>query len=68
LIALAIACWPGSPRLGMLSYGAAVALYLGYLGVTGVASGVLLWPAVVLHLALTALMVRRWVCGGESKS
>ena len=53
LIALGVACWPGPPRIGMLSYGAAIALYLAYLGFAGVWNGVLLWPAVVLHGILT---------------
>ena len=56
LVALAVACWPGGPLLAMLGYSAACALYLVYLGVTGGASGVLLWPAVLLHLVLTALL------------
>ena len=58
LIALGIACWPGPPRLGMLTYGAAVTLYLAYLGLAGISTGVLLWPAVVLHAILTALLFR----------
>lgn len=58
LVALAVACWPGPPRLAMVGYGAAVALYLAYLGFTGAANGVLLWPAVVLHLVLTVLLAR----------
>ena len=57
LIALGVACWPGPPLVGMLTYSTAVALYLAYVGFTGV-SGVLLWPAVVLHVILTALMAR----------
>ena len=58
LIALGLACWPGPPRAGMLAYSAAVTLYLGYLGFVGGLAGVLLWPAVVLHLILTALLAR----------
>ena len=58
LVTLGIACWPGPPRIGMLSYGAAIALYLAYLGFAGVWNGVLLWPAVVLHGILTALLAR----------
>jgi hypothetical protein len=58
LIALGVACWPGPPRVGMLAYSAAVMLYLGYLGLVGGLAGVLLWPAVVLHLILTALLAR----------
>jgi hypothetical protein len=45
LIALAIACWPGCPPL------------VG-IGVTGGATGILLWPAVGLHLILTVLLAR----------
>ena len=56
LIGLAIACWPGPPRLGMLVYSGAVALYLAYLGLAAGFNGVLLWPAVVLHVILTALL------------
>ena len=55
LIALGIACWPGSPVAGMLTYSAGVTLYLAYLGFTGL-TGIFLWPAVVLHIILTALL------------
>ena len=58
LIALGVACWPGPPRVGMLIYNAAVTLYLAYVGVAGGLTGILLWPAVVLHLILTALLTR----------
>jgi hypothetical protein len=42
----------------MLTYSAAVTLYLAYVGFTGVFTGKLLWPAVVLHVILTALLIR----------
>ncbi|WP_130931552.1 hypothetical protein [Pseudomonas sp. Sample_24] len=58
LIALAIACWPGPPILGMLIYNAAVALYLTYVGFLGDSSGVLLWPVVILHAVMTVLLIR----------
>ena len=58
LVALGLACWPGTPRVGMLTYSAAVMLYLAYLGLTGSSTGLLLWPAVVLHLILTVLLAR----------
>jgi hypothetical protein len=58
LIALAIACWPGPPLGGMLTYSALVTLYLAYLGLAGGLAGTLLWPAVVLHGTLTALLIR----------
>ena len=68
LIALGIACWPGTPLVGMLSYSAAVTLYLAYLGLAGGLSGILLWPAVVLHLILTALLARASTRGKEPKT
>jgi hypothetical protein len=63
LIGLGVACWPGTPLAGMLTYSAAVTLYLAYLGFTGGSSGVLLWPAVVLHLVLTVLLYLRKIKG-----
>jgi hypothetical protein len=42
----------------MLTYSAAVTLYLAYIGFAGGSTGVLLWPAVVLHVILTALLTR----------
>ena len=58
LIALGIACWPGPPLVGMLSYSSLATLYLAYLGFAGGWTGFLLWPAVVLHVILTALLTR----------
>jgi hypothetical protein len=66
LIALAVACWPGTPLIGMLTYSAAVALYLAYLGFAGGASGILLWPAVILHAILTILLARTVIRPGET--
>jgi hypothetical protein len=56
LIALGIACWPGPPALGMLIYTAAAGLYLAHVGVGGGFDGVLLWPAVIVHLVLAAIL------------
>ena len=58
LIALSIACWPGPPLAGMLTYSSVVTLYLAYLGFAGGLTGILLWPAVVLHIILTALLIQ----------
>jgi hypothetical protein len=58
LIALAIACWPGPPLAGMLTYNAAVTVYLAYLGFAGGLTGIFLWPVVALHLVLTGLLIR----------
>jgi hypothetical protein len=66
LIALGVACWPGTPLVGMLIYSAAVSLYLAYVGYAGGHGGVLLWPAVALHVALTALLIRTSTRGKET--
>lgn len=64
LIALGVACRPGNGAAqapwGMLTYSALVTLYLAYLGIEGEWVGNLLWPAVVLHAALTFFFVRAW--------
>ena len=57
LLGLGVACWPGTPRNGMLIYGTLVTLYLAYLGFTGAATGILLWPTVGLHLVITLLLI-----------
>lgn len=61
LVALGICCWPGPPLVGMLIYSAAVTLCLAYLGFAAGLTGILLWPAVALHLVLTALLIRLFV-------
>ena len=68
LIALGITCWPGTPLAGMLTYSAAVTLYLAYVGFVGGLTGILLWPAVVLHLILTALLTQASISDKETKS
>jgi len=60
LIALGVACWPGPPVAGMLIYSAGVTLCLASVGFTGGLTGIFLWPAVVLHLVLTVLLVSAW--------
>jgi hypothetical protein len=35
-----------------------ITLYLAYLGFAGGLMGVLLWPAVALHVILTAFLIR----------
>ena len=56
LIGLGLACGPEWPFIGMLTYCALVMFYLAYLALAGGLGGVLLWPAVVLHLLLTTLI------------
>jgi hypothetical protein len=61
LIALGVACWPGSTALsGMLTYNALGTVYFAWLAIGGEWVGPLLWPAVVLHAILTALLARAW--------
>ena len=68
LIGLGVACWPGTPLIGMLIYSAAVTLYLAYLGIAGSVNGILLWPAVVLHAVLSALLTRAITRGKAAKA
>jgi hypothetical protein len=58
LVGLGVACWSGTPLLGMLIYSATVMLYLAFVGIAGVFSGILLWPGFVVHEILTALLAR----------
>jgi hypothetical protein len=70
LIALGLACWRQGttnwPLCGMLTYSAAVTLYLAYVGFAGGLTGILLWPAVVLHAILTALLTRAFISDKET--
>ena len=63
LIALGVACWPDRDTLraflGMLTFGLLAALFLLYVGISG-KLGILLWPAVAVHVALSALLVLAW--------
>jgi hypothetical protein len=68
LIALGFACWPGPPLIGMVTYSAAITLYLAYVGFVGGLSGILLWPAVVLHVILTVLLARASTSGEKKKT
>jgi len=61
LVGLGVACWPGTPLLGMLTYNVAAALYLAFIGLSADSSGALLWPAVVAHLVLAVLLSRSFV-------
>jgi len=59
LVGLGIACYPRGPRqglYGLLTYSVLVMLYLIVVGIGG-AAGVLLWPAVVVHGLLSALLI-----------
>jgi hypothetical protein len=66
LIGLGIACWPGPPLVGMLTYSALVTLYLVYVGFAAGLTGVFLWPAVALHAVLSVLLGRAWLASEAS--
>ena len=68
LIGLGVACWPGPPRIGMLTYGAVVTMYLACVGLAGGPAGMLLWPAVVVHIILTVLLTRAPASDSETKT
>lgn len=69
LIALGVACWPGPPLFGMLTYSVAVTLYLAGVGFAGGSTGLLLWPAVVLYAVLTLLLAQAWLrCRSSDKA
>ncbi len=63
LLGLGVACWPDGESVrayyGMFVFNAIVALYLVIVGVGGQV-GILLWPAVVLHAGVSALLVWAW--------
>jgi len=68
LLALGVACWPGTDAAGdgmpalraMLAYNALVAVYLAYLGLAAHLAGLLLWPAVAEHVVVTLLLIAAW--------
>jgi len=61
LLALGVACWPGSTAFyGMLTYSALATLYLLYLAIRGEWIGPLLWPVVAVHGILTVLLAWTW--------
>ena len=66
LMGLGIACWPGPPLVGMLTYSALVTLYLAYLGFADGLAGVFLWPAVALHAVVSILLGRAWLAAEAS--
>ena len=56
LIGLGVACWTGTPLLGMLTYNAAATLYFVFVGIATGFGGILLWPVVFLHAIVTAFL------------
>ena len=66
LLGLGIACWPDAGTMGgaarartaLLVYSVLATIYLGAVAMNGELRGALLWPAVVLHVVVTALLAR----------
>ena len=60
LLGFALTSWPHPAAKpvtrAMLAYNLLATIYLCYVGVAGKLVGVLLWPAVCLHLLLTAFL------------
>jgi hypothetical protein len=52
----------------MLIYSAGAALFLTWVGLSGGSGGALLWPAVVVHLILTAGLIRNFKRGHRAVS
>ena len=46
----------GPPLVGMLIYAVVVAAYLAYLSIAGGLTGTLLWPGIIVHIILAALL------------
>jgi hypothetical protein len=61
LLGFALTSWPDpstpSVTRAMLSYNLLATIYLCHLGIVGKLVGVLLWPAVALHLLFTVLLI-----------
>lgn len=65
LVGFALTSWPHpsawSVTRAMFTYNLLATVYLGYLGIVGKTVGMLLWPAVTVHLVFTALLAARRV-------
>ena len=52
----------------MLIYTAVVAVYLAYVSIAGGLTGILLWPAVAVHVILMALLTWASIGGRRTKA
>jgi hypothetical protein len=73
LLGFALASWPApvaSPTVAraLTIYNLLATLYLAYLGAAGQLVGILLWPAVALHVVLSAILGRAWLDSRHPKS
>jgi len=65
LLALGVACWPRSdnvgrlsPIAGLLCYNVLTTAFLIYLATAGGSAGILFWPTVGFHTAMSWLLAR----------
>jgi hypothetical protein len=71
LLSLGWACWPkqeaasgtAAAPLALLIYNLLVTIYLAVLGISGELVGLLLWPAVAIHAALSTILVWKRLFG-----
>lgn len=70
LLGLALTAWPAPPAQSvaraMLAYNLLATIYLGYLGLAGKSVGILLWPAVAMHLLFTLLLAAERVTARQA--
>ena len=72
LVGFALTAWPApatavhatSAMRALLIYNLLATIYLAYLGFAGQIVGILLWPAVAVHVLLLILLGRVWVAAG----
>ena len=71
LLGFALTSWPDpsarSVARAMLTYNLLVTAYLGFLGIVGKPVGVLLWPAVAMHLLFTVLLAVESVAASRAR-
>lgn len=65
LLGLALATWPTAATRAvsvraLLIYNVLATIYLVYVGIGGQLTGILLWPAIALHVILSILLGRVW--------
>jgi hypothetical protein len=58
ILSLGIACLPGRQGVALLLFNIGIAVLLALAGLMGSLGGVLLWPVVLLHLALAVALGR----------
>lgn len=69
LIALGVACWPAIKAIiGMITYSILATIYLIIIELEGYFVGKFLWPAIILHITLTILLLWVWLSSLKSES